>query len=574
MHNTDKVQILYEIAMGIGSSLDLSVMLRTTLATLLRKLNCAAGAVFRCECEATGDQCAGAMGPIFSLPRHIEKNSTFPLVDALLPELFSDGHTTLSQLLPMRAPGVNDDFYHLLHLPGFGALLLIKNGGDVDPMMIRSLQPLCQKLAEACRACVNAAELEAAHANLEAKVQKRTQELSKAQAYLESLFNAVADGIAVFRLDGTFVDGNRALLKLYGHSIKEMREKRLRDFVPYDLQSDVSKWKWELLEQGSLSLETVNLHSDGSTFPIYLMAALMRDDQGEPTGLVLSIRDIGERERIRAQMELSQKMESIGQLAAGIAHEINTPIQFIGDNTRFMKDSFEDAFAFYSSIQKTLCPRLDKECHDLIHDLAEEHGMTFLESEVPVAIHQTLEGLGQVSRLVQAMRSFSHPGRARVMADLNKAIESTVVISRNEWKYAAEVDMQLDPELPEVRCVVGEINQVILNLIVNAAHAIESKQGDRKGPLGQILIRTSLRRDFVQVSISDTGTGIAEDQIHRIFDPFFTTKEVGKGTGQGLSIAHGIIVKKHGGLISVESKLGEGTTFQIRLPLIPFEPDE
>ena len=194
--------------------------------------------------------------------------------------------------------------------------------------------------------------------------------------------------------------------------------------------------------------------------------------------------------------------------------------------------------------------------------------VAYLTKEIPEAIQQSLEGIERVAKIVQAMKEFSHPGSEEKTAiDLNSAIESTLTVARNEWKYVADMVMELDPTLPLVPCLPGELNQVVLNIIVNAAHAITDVVGD--GSRGKGTITVSTRRDggWVEIRITDTGTGIPEAVRDKVFDPFFTTKEVGKGTGQGLAIAHDVVVKKHGGTLTFTSEIGQGTVFRIRLPL-------
>ena len=203
---------------------------------------------------------------------------------------------------------------------------------------------------------------------------------------------------------------------------------------------------------------------------------------------------------------------------------------------------------------------------DLIAELAqctEEADLTYLLGEVPQAIAQALEGVGRISKIVKAMKEFSHPGsEGKCAIDLNHAIETTIAVARNEWKYVADVQTCFAADLPPVPCLAGEFNQVILNLLMNAAQTI-----------GTITITTKCEEDWVEVQIQDTGAGIPEDVRARIFEPFFTTKEVGKGTGQGLALAHAVIVKKHDGKIWFESEVGKGTTFFLRLPLTVPEPD-
>ncbi len=192
--------------------------------------------------------------------------------------------------------------------------------------------------------------------------------------------------------------------------------------------------------------------------------------------------------------------------------------------------------------------------------------LDYVMENAPPAIESSIEGLGRIATIVRSMKEFAHPDQGeKKYADLNQAIRSTLVIARNEYKYVAEIDTQFG-ELPAVPCYLGEINQVILNLLVNASHAIADVVKD-SGGLGKITVRTRLDGDAVEISIGDTGTGIPEAARDRIFDPFFTTKEVGKGTGQGLAIARSVVVNKHGGTLRFETECGKGTAFFIRLPL-------
>ncbi len=280
--------------------------------------------------------------------------------------------------------------------------------------------------------------------------------------------------------------------------------------------------------------------------------------------------DITERRLLREQLAQAQKLESVGQLAAGIAHEINTPTQYIGDNVRFLKDTFVDLTGLFTAYEDLLVAArsntLTPEAIQRTSDIVQAVDLDFLLSEIPRAIEQTLEGVGRVSTLVSAMKEFSHPGtKEKVPLDLNHAIQSTLTVARNEWKYVADVETTFDPSLPHISCHPGEFNQVILNLIVNAAHAIGDIVGD-SGNKGTIHVQTRDLPGFVEIRIGDTGGGIPERVRDRIFDPFFTTKKIGKGTGQGLAIAHSVIVDKHSGSIHFETADAVGTTFVIRLP--------
>jgi len=280
---------------------------------------------------------------------------------------------------------------------------------------------------------------------------------------------------------------------------------------------------------------------------------------------------VAERRALQADLAQAQKLESIGQLAAGIAHEINTPTQFVGDNVRFLQDAFADLARLAKTQAAAIAAARDGAAGaDLMERacaVARDVDLPYLLDEVPQAIEQSLDGLDRITKIVRAMKTFSHPGtEEKTPTDVNAAIESTVTVSRNEWKYVADLATDLDPDLPPIPCHPGDLNQVFLNLIVNAAHAIGDVVGDGAAR-GAITIRTRALEDGVEIVVTDTGAGIPEHVREKIFDPFFTTKEVGKGTGQGLAIARSVVVEKHGGAIAVDSEPGRGTTFTIRLPL-------
>lgn len=316
--------------------------------------------------------------------------------------------------------------------------------------------------------------------------------------------------------------------------------------------------KWEMTQQAILELSRLE------------EAVRTRTREIRMTNEALQA-EITERKLLESQLVHAQKMESIGQLAAGIAHEINTPIQYIGDNIRFLQECFRVFHSLHASHltliaagkKGTMTPELAIQADAAV----QEADIEYILEETPKAILQSLEGIAHVSRIVQAMKHFSHPGGTeKTPTDINVAISSTITVAHNEWTHVAEVLTDFDPNLPMVPCLPGDFNQVILNLIVNAAHAIKDapKTGTEKGV---ITVSTRHQGRRIEIRIQDTGTGIPTAVRSRIFDPFFTTKEIGKGTGQGLSIAHSIIVEKHGGQIQFETEMGRGTTFILHLPL-------
>jgi PAS domain S-box-containing protein len=289
-------------------------------------------------------------------------------------------------------------------------------------------------------------------------------------------------------------------------------------------------------------------------------------------GLLILAQDVTEKHAIDDQLRAAQKMEAIGHLAAGIAHEINTPIQYVGDNTTFLKESWEKVADILILTQRLVdeqkTEKLGTSTPRELDACLKAADLDYLALEVPKAIDQSLDGISRVANIVRAMKEFSHPGTEEKRAvDLNKAVEATVTIARNEWKYIADVDLHLDPSLPLVVCLAGEVNQVLLNLLVNAAHAIAEAQPGGGNARGKITITTVHDGDWAELRIKDTGTGIPDACRDKVFDPFFTTKEVGKGTGQGLTLAQNVIVKKHSGRIWFETEIGKGTTFLFRLPI-------
>ena len=278
------------------------------------------------------------------------------------------------------------------------------------------------------------------------------------------------------------------------------------------------------------------------------------------------------RELQMAQAELTQahKLTAIGQLAAGVAHEINTPIQYVGDNVMFLERVFGHLLPVVEAAHQLVAG--DASALERMREKLATVKLAKVAAQVPRALEQSLEGIARVSKIVGAMKEFSPPsGGEKVEIELRKAVESTVTIARNEWKYVADVDLDIPADLPPLCCLRDELNQVVLNLVVNAAHAIADVVGDARDGRGMIRIAARADDDWCEIRISDSGTGIPVEARSKIFDPFFTTKAVGKGTGQGLAIAYNVVVEKHGGTISFETELGRGTTFIIRSPRVPPE---
>jgi PAS domain S-box-containing protein len=329
---------------------------------------------------------------------------------------------------------------------------------------------------------------------------------------------------------------------------------------------------------------------DGSTFWIGVSIRPLYDPEGRLTHAVAVGADITaklvdakkkqelqdklvaemeERERMVIELQLAQKLESVGRLAAGIAHEINTPIQYVGDSVHFLRSAFDDLAKLIDGSAEAaaqLPESAGREAYQLeVLDLASKYDFEYLRSEVPKAFTRTFDGVERVTNIVKAMKEFAHPDANEQNAvDLVHALQTTLLVASNEYKYVARVRTEFD-ELPQVVCNVGELNQVFLNLIVNAAHAI--KDAGRDSETGEIAIRATVEGADAVITVGDNGCGVPAENLSKLYDPFFTTKEVGRGTGQGLAISHSIVVDKHGGEIAVASEVGVGTRFTVRLPI-------
>ena len=437
--------------------------------------------------------------------------------------------------------------------------------------------------------------LQKAHDELELRVQERTAEIVRANVLLQNeiterryaeealreneerlraIVNTAADGILTIDATGYIESCNPAAESIFGYTADEIIGKAgtvlIPDFAALQLDTQTKESNGPRPISTASSQDSVGQRKDGTSFPLDLSIGAVEVDNQRIATLI--VRDRTERQELESQLALARKLESIGELAAGIAHEINTPMQYIGDNTRFLQDAFQDMGIVMKEHLRLLSAskegRLTAEVVAEVEAVTTAADLVYLTEEVPHAVQQSLQGIERVNQIVHAMKEFSHPGGGEKKAiDLNRAIETTITVARNEWKYVAEMKTDFDENLPPVPCLPGELNQVVLNLIVNAVHAISEKINGSSNEKGTITLQTGVNGEWVEIRVRDTGSGIPKGVQAKIFDPFFTTKEVGKGTGQGLSIARSVIVDKHGGSLTFETAVGQGTTFIIRLPL-------
>jgi two-component system NtrC family sensor kinase len=405
-------------------------------------------------------------------------------------------------------------------------------------------------------------------------VAQRTAELKQTEERKSAILDNALDGIVSMDCDGRIVEFNPAAESIFGRSREEVVGQILADvLIPAEYrdkhEAGVKRFLWTgESEVMNRRIEITALRATGDHFPAEL--SITPVSVNDNTMFTAFVRDITERKRLETELAHAQKMESIGQLAAGVAHEINTPNQYIGDNILFLQDSFDSMRATIGSLREVHAAAqsgaVDASLIHATQSQIEDADLDFLLEEVPKATQQALEGVERVATIVRAMKEFSHPGQDfQTTVDLNRVIESTVTVARNEWKYVAKVDLDLQPDLGHIQGHPGELGQVLLNLIVNAVHAIKDRYGAEAA--GRISITSRRLAEGIEVCIGDNGCGIPEHVQPKIFEPFYTTKGVGLGTGQGLAISHAVVVDHHGGAISFSTAPGEGTTFRILLPV-------
>jgi PAS domain S-box-containing protein len=394
------------------------------------------------------------------------------------------------------------------------------------------------------------------------------QDLAIALANERTLLRTMIDLIPAFiyakDVDSRFIAMNAALARNMGTTSEQAIGKTDFDFHTPDLANKFFSDEQALIKSGTAIIDLEEPGFDqvtGLPRTVCTSKVPLRDENGMVIGIIGVGFDITERKLAEQRLAQGEHLESIGRLAAGVAHEINTPIQYLNDSVSFIREAMQELLAHNAKLAALLPPEAKQAALD--------ENIEDLKVDLPPALDRVVDGLGRIAEIVRSMKEFSHVDhREMSRVDLNRAIKSTLVIARSEYKYVADVETEF-ADLPQVVCHGGQINQVVLNLVVNAAHAIADKVKGTSSR-GLITVKTSIDDGFAIVSIADTGGGIPEAIRKRIFEPFFTTKEVGKGTGQGLSIAHNV-VKAHGGSLDFDTEIGKGTTFYVRLPLVAEE---
>jgi PAS domain S-box-containing protein len=401
---------------------------------------------------------------------------------------------------------------------------------------------------------------------------------------LFTIFRSVADGIVKFDANGKIEMMNPAFEKIFAVPKSLLVGRYIQSLLPVEESRSVQQeefWVHRCTEaQPKFSTRGVN--GRGQEFDMELSAS--RATQPSKSGgsgsvfYVWVVRNTQQLRNVERKLAVSQRLEAIGQLAAGVSHEINTPIQYVHENTKFLRDAFEGLNAVVGGIERALEEpgQTREQLNEMFEALRQQNNLDFYREEIDKAIQETLHGSNRVISIVRAIKEFAHPGtNEKARFNLNHAIASAVTVSSNHWRSHCTIQTKLAPDLPEVLCHPAEINQVILNLLVNACDAIAEKM-DRQGIVadperlhqeGIIEFKTWREGNSVKLSVRDTGIGIKPENLERIYTLFYTTKAVGKGTGQGLAIVHSIVVEQHGGSIDVASEPGKGTTFTITIPI-------
>ena len=450
-----------------------------------------------------------------------------------------------------------------------GAQDFLVKGQIETPGLLRAIRYATQRMK---------AEVEMQKAQEEAEAANRVKgellaELQAAHAETELFLRSIPSILIGVDSQGRVTHWNLTATNTFGVDDNVAVGRMIEDcgirWLHPEMKAEIARW---LATESSYRSDNLAYEREGKTRFLGLNVLRVPAKGGEQTGFIITGADVTDRMVLELQLRQAQKLEGIGQLAAGIAHEINTPTQFVGDNIRFLKDSWGPVAEFLN-----FCGTMQSECAagavspEHLQQFCELHqkcDLEYLSEHIPKAIDLSLEGVKRIAKIVKGFKEFSHPGSEEKQAiNLNQAIETTISVARHEWKYCADVVTAFDADLPLVPCLVGEFNQVMLNLIVNSAHAISSAAEKNGKGKGTITISTRREGEWARIAVADTGAGIPMEIRSRVFEPFFTTKEVGKGTGQGLALAHAAIVNRHQGQLWFESEVGHGTTFFIRLPL-------
>jgi len=542
------IQIYYEIAMAIGNSLDLRMMLRESLSTYLRKLDCSAGVVIGFQEQPDETYSCQAL---FSIPRNVDNNSTFQAALKEIPQSFHKSHLpAFCESLPITGSNEKKKFYYIMDLPDFGLLVLVKGSKPFEQSVIKSLKPLNRKLARACIACLQQKKIEEVLEQLKKEnlERKKVEEARReSEERFRSVFESAPLGIAIISPGGRFLNVNEIFLEVLGYSKDDLKKLSFPDIIyPEDrerievLQKDIIAGKFKFYQT-----EKSCLRKDGRLLYTIARGTSIRDGRGKLQYWLYLLEDITarkeaekEKARLEALLRQAQKMETLGTLAGGIAHDFNNILTPILGFTEMAMDDLSPGSLIYNNLS------------------------------------QVLKATNRAQRLVRQILTFSRHGeQERHPVIIQLVVHEALVLLKEMMPPNIEIVKSIDPDCGPVIADPTQIHQLVMNLCVNAYQAMQ----DKKGTLGVIVEEVELNADsattnlnlktgtYIRLSISDTGHGMDKATIGRIFEPFFTTKAVNNGTGLGLAVVHGITLS-HGGDITVISTPGKGTTIHVYFP--------
>jgi PAS domain S-box-containing protein len=588
------MEVFYGISMAIGNSLDLDRMARDALFAYARKLQCKGGMLVRCAKMAEGHH--PECNLIAAIPRLMTQPNDVTKLIAQTLEITSTGPS--ATLFPMDRGFIR----HLLPLPGYGWLALDRHEKPIDAQLLRALEPLNQKLASFCIAC------------------ESRESLKHSEISYRRVFENIQDVYAEIDFEnGTIIEISPSVEGVLGFPREKLIGQNSRHFYVDNAERECLRERL-LIDRKVNDYEIRMWHADGQSRTTAFTARIEWDAQGRHPRVIGTMRDITRRkqaesalvqardrleetvttrtaslheanlslrqeiqERIEAEKNLkqtqakliqSEKFAAIGQLASGIAHEINTPIHYIGTHIRFMEDAWHALQPWIGQVQ-SFFPEMEasglgahaKKLRQFLYLM----DFPYIQKSIPESLQHASEGIEQIAAIVNGMNLFSHGGNnEKSNNDLNAILENVIRLAANQWRNRFEIQKQLDPNLPEVQCVRHSIGQVFLNLLINSIHALEERAATEPHHAGVITLSSRIKGSHACVTFRDNGVGIAAEYLNRIFEPFFTTKAPGRGTGQGLAIAYSIVVGEHRGTLEVRSEKGQWTEFEVILPVDSF----
>ena len=543
-----QLQVFYEIAMSIGNSPDLGMMLRESISTYLRKLDCTAGVVIGFQEQPDENY---SCRTLFSIPRNLDTNSTFKAALKEIPHSFHKSHLpAFRESLPIIGSSDKNKFYYIMDLPDFGLLVLVKGSNPFEQSVIKSLRPLNRKMARACIACLQQKKIEEVLEQLkkENRERKRIEEaLRESEERFRSVFESAPLGIAIAAPGGRFLNVNETFLKLMGYSKDDLKEMSFKDIIYPDdrekiqeLQKDIIAGKFKFYQT-----EKRCLRKDGRLLYTVARGTSIRDSSGKLQYWLYILEDITarkqaekEKEKLEILLRQAQKMETLGTLTGGIAHDFNNILTPILGFTEMAMDDVSPGSLVYGNLE------------------------------------QVFKAGKRAQRLVQQIMVFSRQGEQdRQPVKVHLVVREALVLLKEMLPSTIEIIESIDPGCGPVIADTTQIHQLIMNLCVNAYQAMQDKKGTMSVTLEEMELNTEPAKTnlnlktgtYIRLSISDTGHGMDKTTMERIFEPFFTTKTVNKGTGLGLAVVHGIILS-HGGQVTVTSAPGKGTTFHVYFP--------